>query len=88
MRVKDITVVTIDETRTAIAEFFGLNYEEVQPHQVNGGFAIYINENEAAQSIYKSINPYGNSNRPGEFDFTQENLVRWDDDTKSAKVLF
>ncbi len=89
MRVRDITATPkIDDTRTAIAEFFGLTYEAVQPHQVNGGYAIYINENEAAQAVYKEINPYGNSTRPGKFDFTQENLVRWDADAKAAKVLF
>ena len=88
MRVRDITTKTIDETRTLIADFFGLTYDEVQPHEVKGGYAIHINENKEAQTVYKGINPYGNSNRPGKFDFTQENLVRWDSDSKVAKVLF
>jgi len=88
MRVKDITTTTLDETRASIAEFFGLTYEEVRPHQVIGGYAIHIDKNETAQEIYKSINPYGNSTRPGKFDFSQENLIRWDADSKVAKVLF
>ena len=88
MRVKHLNTDTFDETRKLIADFFGLTYEEVQPHQVNGGYAIYINENEKAQEVYKKINPYGNSSRPGQFDFSQENLVSWDSDKQAAKVLF
>ena len=88
MRVRDITTTTLDETRASIAEFFGLTYDEVQPHEVKGGYAININEDEAAQAIYKEMNPYGNSTRPGKFDFAQENLVRWDSESKVAKVLF
>lgn len=88
MRVRDITTVKFDETRASIAEFFGLTYAEVQPHEVVGGYAIHISENVEAQLVYKEMNPYGNSTRPGKFDFTQENLVRWDQDTKMCKVLF
>ena len=88
MRVKHLNMNTFDETRKSIADFFGLTYEEVHPHQVAGGYAIYINENKNAQEVYKTINPYGNSSRPGLYDFTQENLISWDPDKQTAKVLF
>ena len=76
----------IDETMEKIKNYFHLKDGEIRPELLDV-YSIDIKNNEEAQKIYKQRNPFGNTDRPGFYDFTKEILVRWDDYEKKPQIL-
>ena len=85
MRVKDIAPKTkIDPDREKIAEFLDMGYDDVKPHEAPGTYIVDLSNNLNGQNAYKIRNPFGNGKIPYTFDFSQEILVRWQEDKLQA----
>ena len=82
---KNLTsIAKIDTDREHIAEFMNIPYDEVLVHSAPKTYIVNIENNLDAQKAYKQRNPFGNGHRPNTFDFTQDILVRWNEDKLQA----
>ena len=77
MRVRNIPKKEEPKGRQKIAEFFGLDVNEVTIEPQPQTFSIYIAGNDYAKAQYKIANPWGNTSIPKRYDFTERLLVRW-----------
>jgi len=71
-----------------IKDFMNLSNDEISEHEIPGGYIVDLSSNIEAQKIFKSINPYGNTDIPKHYDFSKEILLTWDDSKQAAKLLF
>ena len=69
---------TKNEVKTYIADFFSIDEKAIMPYPAPETYYIDIKDNIAAQEIYKTIAPYGNTNVPGRYNFKELLLVMWD----------
>jgi hypothetical protein len=77
MRKRNLPVSAPKVGRTEIAEFFGLTETDVVPQPQPETFSVLLRDNDYAINQYKTINKYGNTGAPGQYNFERELLVRW-----------
>ncbi len=77
LRVQDVTPKANLTEKQKVAEFFGLAVEEVLTEPQPNTYSVLLADNDAAQAKYKECNPFGNTKRPGGYNFTQRILVFW-----------
>lgn len=70
-------VDNISEKQT-VADFFGLDMQDVYTEKQPNTYSVMLNTPETQQK-YKQCNPYGNARgMPGFYDFSERILVFWD----------
>lgn len=67
----------IDNDMAKIADHFGVDISKLRKYIAPETYIIDLNGDLAAQAIYKELVPFGNTGRPGNYDFSKEILVRW-----------
>ncbi len=76
LRVKDLPTIQIPG-KQEIADFFGLSISNVFVEQQQDTFSINIKDNHDAQLIFKKLVPFGNSKKPGAYNFNENLLIIW-----------